>query len=251
MGGLPELFAIAQHLASQAITHLQDWDFGRASGIVSVTSDSRETKFDADLRLNDYFHENLADSGIPVLSEESPLPVALHPRDPLWILDPLDGSVNFSRRSGPYAVSLALWQGSQPLFGVVARGDCPAIYAGGQGFPSMRNGRSIRVSGVSDRARATVATGLPARFDLSKTSDRDGLLTDISGFAKVRMLGSAAVSLCMLAEGAVDCYAERGIMLWDVAAGLAIVEGAGGIAKPVGNLLDPLTSRAGNGLVFA
>jgi myo-inositol-1(or 4)-monophosphatase len=64
----------------------------------------------------------------------------------------------------------------------------------------------------------------------------------MSSFAKVRMMGSAAHSLCLLAQGSAECYAERSIMFWDVAAGLAVAQGAG--AKVVGlqqYTLDPLS----------
>jgi myo-inositol-1(or 4)-monophosphatase len=71
-----------------------------------------------------------------------------------------------------------------------------------------------------------LCTGFPARFAFS-SDVVDPYSSFMSCFAKVRMTGSAAHSLCLLARGAADCYAERSIMFWDVAAGIALAQGAG------------------------
>lgn len=244
-----ELLGFAERLVSEAATVLRGFDRRQAQQVVSRKLGSRETKFAADAMLETFIAERLAVTGLSVLSEESSPPDAAELRDLFWVVDPLDGSVNYARGSGPYATSVALWRGDRPVFGVIARGDDGTVLSGGAAFPSRTGPAVLRVSRTALCERATIATGLPARFSLDDARQRQGLIGDIADFAKVRMIGSAAVSLCLVASGAVDYYTERGIMLWDVAAGLAIVEGAGGLVRWSGDLLGPLRVEAGNGLI--
>ena len=242
-----ELFEFSKQAVREAAALFCTFVEADSKTVVSESPDHRETKFTADMQLNEFLLERLEPTGLPVLSEESKFPLSgdLHGR--FWVLDPLDGSVNYARGSGPFGISLALMDGSAPEFGIVQRLDSPALFSGGTSFPSTRDGVGIVVSLVTSRDHATIATGLPARFRLDDPRQRADLLADIDGYAKVRMLGSAAISLCLVAEGSVDTYSERGIMLWDVAAGLAIVEGAGGRVAVIGGSLDPLCVTASNG----
>jgi len=98
---------------------------------------------------------------------------------------------------------------------------------GGADHPSRMNGRPIRCSDVTALSAAVLCTGFPARFSFTDGAGTDSYFAFMSGFAKVRMLGSAAHSICLIARGAADCYAERSIMFWDVAAGVAVSQGAG------------------------
>ena len=93
---------------------------------------------------------------------------------------------------------------------------------------AWRDGEEIKVSRIVDISQAAICTGFPVRFDLSGDGAWENLRNQVSPFAKVRMLGSAAASLACVADGRAEAYSEEGIMLWDVAAGIAIVEGAGG-----------------------
>jgi len=85
----------------------------------------------------------------------------------------------------------------------------------------------MRISAVSELGKAVLATGFPLLSDLSAESV-GWFLSFSAQFKKVRMLGTAALSLAWVAEGRLDAYFERDIMLWDVAAGAALVKGAGG-----------------------
>ena len=242
-----DLYGFAQGVVREAAAFLEAMPHERGSAIVEELLRARETKFVADVALNTFILEGLAATGLPVVSEESPPPSAGDLTGEYWILDPLDGSVNFARGSGPCGISLALWQGSQPLLGVVYRVDTGELYAGGPQYPSTKDGRLVGVSSVATQEKATLATGFPARLDVAGIADPAGLLGDWARFAKVRMLGSASVSLCLVAEGALDAYFEQSIMLWDVAAGLSVVAGAGGEYSIVGDLTKPLQVEGGNG----
>ena len=242
-----ELFSLAQHLVSKGRELVQEGESEHYSDVIRKSWGGRETTFRIDEVLNEYLISGLQPVGLPIFSEESPAPDREALKGLFWALDPLDGSVNFARGSGPCSISLALWKGMTPIFGVVAVLDSTSLFAGGLDFPSVANGVPIRVSRVAARGRATLATGLPTRFTLDSPTDRNDLISDMAGYAKIRMLGAASVSLCLVAKGSVDCYAERGIMLWDVAAGLAVVQGAGGRVSWTENLLGPMQVQADNG----
>ena len=94
-------------------------------------------------------------------------------------------------------------------------------------FGAFLEQQPLRVSTISDKAKAVLCTGFPSRFDFSEPG-LAGFTRRVSPFGKVRMLGAASLSLLQVAKGAADAYAEQDIMLWDVAAGLALVKGAGG-----------------------
>jgi myo-inositol-1(or 4)-monophosphatase len=129
---------------------------------------------------------------------------------------------------GPSAVSIALWAAQKPMFGVVYDLHDRQLVWGGAGLDAYANGMRIRVSDVSSLGQASLCTGFPARFDFAIEPGMNDFWRLASTVGKIRMLGSASVSLLHVARGSADAYAERSIMLWDVAAGLAIVEGAGG-----------------------
>jgi myo-inositol-1(or 4)-monophosphatase len=143
---------------------------------------------------------------------------------------PLDGTLNFSREIPVCCVSIALWQGAKPLFGVIydfKRDECYQAVAGEQ---SLCNGEPIRVSDIRDRSQASIGTGFPSYRDYSSESLQE-FLGQVQQFKKVRMLGSAAMHMAYLARGWLDAYVEEDIMLWDVAAGMAVIEGAGGVVE--------------------
>jgi myo-inositol-1(or 4)-monophosphatase len=128
---------------------------------------------------------------------------------------------------GPSAVSIGLWKGEKPIFGVVGEYPSGTIYWGGHGFGAFANKDSISVSGIEDVSKAVLCSGFPSRFDFSSKSIEKSFEI-YSEFGKVRMLGAASLSILQVAKGSADAYIEKDIMIWDVAAALAILQGAGG-----------------------
>lgn len=189
-----------------------------------------DVKTDADFLLHDLVVERLRSaSGLPVLSEEDAAGDDGEDAGLRWIVDPLDGTLNFSRGIPFCAVSIALWDDGTPLLGVVhdaAREEC---FAGLVGEGAWRDGRAVAVSAVAAPARAVLCTGFPAQTDHGEEAVR-AFAGDVAAFRKVRCLGSAALSLAYVACGRADAYWEQDIALWDVAAGLALVRAAGGAA---------------------
>ena len=89
------------------------------------------------------------------------------------------------------------------------------------------NGQKISTNKVKEKSQAILATGFPVSTDFSKDALLD-FVEDIRGYKKIRLLGSAALSLAYVACGRADVYKENNIKIWDVAAGLALVKAAGG-----------------------
>lgn len=207
-------------------------------GIEKTELGGREFKLVADRCAHEHLTEFLRPSGLPVLSEEDS---ASHLIDlaEAWVIDPLDGSSNYMRRLGNSMVSCAYVVKGQPTIGYlfdILTGD---FYMGGDGLPSTKNGEPIRCSTTTSQMSSVICTGFPARFDFTWTSDTEEFMSLLSTFGKVRMFGSAAYSLCLVATGAADIYMERSIMFWDVAAALAVAKGAGAI------LLTPIECNSG------
>ncbi len=188
----------------------------------------REIKARADALLDKEILDQLRPTGLALLSEESgALPGAS--ASPLWfIVDPLDGTVNFVRGLGPSAISIALWHNQTPIFGVLCLLPTLALAWGGTGLGAFLDDRPIAVSGFTNKEQAVLCTGVPSRLDLESPAVGRRMVEMIRPYGKVRMLGAASLSLLQVAKGAADAYAEQEIMIWDVAAGLALVEGAGG-----------------------
>ena len=165
-----------------------------------------------------------------ILSEEYGEKGAFDIESPFWIVDPLDGTVNYSRHIPINCISIALWQGEIPILGVICDFNNSEIFSGIVGEGAWCNDKKISVSDIERADEAILATGFPVNRSYS-TEALAGFLSNIQSFKKIRMLGSAAMSLAYLAAGRVDAYTEEDIMLWDTAAGIAIIKAAGGWVK--------------------
>jgi myo-inositol-1(or 4)-monophosphatase len=187
----------------------------------------RDIKLEADLLLNKKLTEQLSSiTDIRCMSEEDLESHGMPNGDSFWIVDPLDGSMNFSRRIPLYCISVALWRDGKPVIGVVydleRKQTFSACYS-----TAMVDNQPIRVGQIETPEEAILATGFPVLTDFSERSLK-WIVSFTKRFKKIRMLGTAALSLAWVAEGKLDVYFEQDIMIWDVAAGLAMVEGAGG-----------------------
>jgi myo-inositol-1(or 4)-monophosphatase len=163
--------------------------------------------------------------GDAILAEESGGTI---PDGRLWIVDPLDGTVNFVHGIPHVAVSIGLWEGDRPLVGVIydpLRDECFSATAGGGAF---LNGKPITVSSTTDLDLSVTATGFP--YDHGDYADEyaravEAVLASVNG---IRRFGSAALDLAWVAAGRYEAYWELGIQPWDQAAGIVLVREAGG-----------------------
>jgi myo-inositol-1(or 4)-monophosphatase len=231
MESADSLLSIAKAVVTEAAAQIIEENV-TSRVVEGVLLSGREVKLTADRILDQIVLRGLYPTGISVLSEESGYVDRGNDDGLLWIVDPLDGSVNYLRRAGACAVSIALWKKMSPVFGVVYRVDTGVMAWGGRGLGGAWQERSsLRTSTISDRKAAVLYTGIPARFDVGDPVATVKLNQMMFSFGKVRMLGSATCSLLLVAAGVGDAYWEKDIMLWDVAAGLALVEGAGGLFR--------------------
>ena len=151
----------------------------------------------------------------------------INSKDLVWIIDPLDGTVNYVRGIGSATISIALFNKNMPIFGVLGEFPKMKLSYGGSNIQSKYSGKNIKVSKNIKTASSVICSGFPARYKFTNNNIFKTFKT-LKKFGKVRMLGSASISLLNLAMGNVDAYKEENIMIWDVAAGLAILLGAGG-----------------------
>ncbi len=190
----------------------------------------RDIKLQADRDAEACILGILGESAYPVLAEESGEHGNIDAGTPAWIVDPLDGTMNFSRGLPLCCVSIALCRKNEPFLGVIhdfSRDEC---FTGVVGEGAWLNDAPMSVSSIDTMCDAILATGFPVSLNMESDTLRD-FLQRAQSFKKVRMLGTAALMMAYVACGRVDAYAEQGTMFWDVAAGVAIVRAAGGYAE--------------------
>ena len=144
-----------------------------------------------------------------------------------WVVDPLDGTTNFIHGFAPYAVSIALMQGSDILAGVVYEIVADECFYAWQGGGAWLNGQPIHV-GRSSINDALLCLQLPYNSEAYKPVIERLVRHFYGNVGSIRMIGSAAIALCYVAAGRLDAYAERYIGQWDYMAGALIVSEAGG-----------------------
>ncbi|MCX8079616.1 MAG: inositol monophosphatase [Bacteroidia bacterium] len=140
----------------------------------------------------------------------------------MWMIDPLDGTTNFSHGLPIYCVSIALTYFAEPLLGVVFDPQRDECFYSMKGKGAFLNGNPIKCSDVSEMAKCLVGTGFPTR-DFSRRKEYLQALHDLMEKTQgVRRMGSAAIDLCYVACGRLDVFFEYNLSPWDVAAGALI-----------------------------
>jgi myo-inositol-1(or 4)-monophosphatase len=167
-----------------------------------------------------------------------------------WVLDPLDGTVNYLYGFPSWAVSVAAVIDDQPVVGVVHAPALSTVWRGIAGEFAVANDEPIGCGEVVDLERALVATGFG--YDPAVRARQGAIVAELlPQIRDVRRAGAAAVDMCWVAQGVVDAYFERGTHLWDRAAAMAICDGAGARVGGLdgGPATDPMTIAA-NPLLF-
>jgi myo-inositol-1(or 4)-monophosphatase len=148
--------------------------------------------------------------------------------DGRWLVDPLDGTVNFAHAIPIFAVSMAYAMGDRVVLGVTYDPMRDELFHASAGGGAWLNGQRLQVSAAEQLDRSLLVTGFP----YSIRSDPDNNLRHYAAFAMrslgVRRLGSASLDLAYVAAGRFDGYWEYGVEAWDVGAGILLVEEAGG-----------------------
>ncbi len=149
---------------------------------------------------------------------------------PLWIIDPIDGTVNFSHGLTYWCASIAVQHRGRMVAGAVYAPMMKELYTARADGPALCNDKPIRVSSVKDLASTLALTGLEKTFDAHLGSL--AVTREVSlKVQKIRLFGAAALDICHVACGRADAFFESGVYVWDVAAGGLIAERAGGCAE--------------------
>ena len=170
--------------------------------------------------------------------------------DHQWIVDPLDGTVNYFYGIPHFCVSIALRQRGEIIIGVIYDPIRNEMWVAQKGDVSNLNGSPVHVSDRTELAEAVISIGLAKT---GETIDKNFPLLQqmIHRVRKCRVLGSAALDMAYVASGRFDAYVETGISLWDIAAGCLLVENAGGTVdlRLRENMKDKYRIAASNGRI--
>ena len=196
---------------------------------IESASDGKDIKLKADIEAEEFIKRYISSkSNLPMLGEETGKSVEDLGKS-FWVIDPLDGTANYSRGIPICCVSIALIHDMQPVIGVIYDFNNEDLYDGSIDSSARLNGDVIEVNNNLDAKESILLTGLPLLTDYSDSA-LIAMAKDFQKWKKVRMIGSAAMASAYVASGKADMYKESGAFLWDVAAGAAIINAANGEA---------------------
>jgi len=190
------------------------------------SEEGRDIKLQLDRETEDLLRKKLELTNIPILGEEFGGEESF--KSERWVIDPIDGTANYFRGLDQCCISIALMDKNEASVGVVYNFNNGEMYAAAKGFGCYLNDSKVTVSNIDQKNKASLTTGFPASETIESQYD---FLEDLKGWKKIRMFGSAALSCAYVASGKCDYYAEKGVYLWDFAAGIFLVKEAGGDAE--------------------
>lgn len=198
----------------------------------------------------DLIHHHFPDHAI--LAEESGS-TGLESSKVCWIIDPLDGTVNFAHNIPIFAVSIGLCVNGIIESGIIYQPINDELFIAQKGKGSFMNRNPLKVTEVQHVEDAVITSGLPYHTDDRHKQCLDDLIKIALLGCPVRYLGSAAIQLAYIAAGRCDAYFGISLEPWDIAAGKLIVEEAGGkVTRYDGQAIDPYKNTsilATNGLI--
>jgi len=215
-------------------------------GTIRTKSTLRDLVTEWDTRCEDLIRERLAKAtpNIPILGEERGGGADDGDNEYLWLVDPIDGTVNFAHGLPLFSVVISLEKNGESIAGVVV---VPALgwefyaHAGGGAFES---GQPLRVSKITKLEQAMLASGFP--YDRATSPDNN--FAEWEHFQRVagacRRLGCASIDLALVAQGRYDGYWETRLSPWDMSAGALLVREAGGRVTSIDG--GPFVSHDGN-----
>jgi myo-inositol-1(or 4)-monophosphatase len=222
-----QLLAIAVDLARGAARLASDL---RAAAITEVSTKSTRTDVvtEGDKATERFVVQALHERrpGDRVLGEESGESVRDGGTGVRWILDPIDGTVNYLYGLPQYAVSLAAEVDGEVVAGVVRNAATGEEWTAVRGGGAYRDGQPICCSGVTELGQALLATGFG--YAAARRAHQAQVLTRVLPVVRdIRRFGAASLDLCFAADGRVDAYFEKGLNTWDHAAGGLVATEAG------------------------
>ena len=190
----------------------------------SVTDPVSDADREAERVIRELLTRERPDDGL-VGEEGSHSPSA---NDRTWIVDPLDGTVNFLYGLRTWGVSIALQDGDGLAVGVVHNPVDDECFSAERGEGAAMNGTAIRVTKCAQLGQAMVGTGFS--YEAPRRAQQAQLLVELLPRVRdIRRPGAAALDLAYVAAGRLDAFYERGLKRWDEAAGILLVQEAGGV----------------------
>lgn len=240
------LRAMAEQLATEAAAFVRTRRaqvFGAVPVAGAVQTGSIQTKSSptdpvtvVDTETERLLRERLAEHrpGDHVLGEEEGGSAVAAPGEPVWVIDPIDGTVNFVYGIEAYAVSVGVQIDGVSVAGAVANVATGELYSGaaGHGATVTRDGVStaLRCNTIDDLSLALLGTGFS--YEAEQRSRQAAVLAALLPRVRdVRRIGSCALDLCMVASGRLDAYFEDDVHVWDWAAGAVIATEAGAVLR--------------------
>ncbi|MBU0473853.1 MAG: inositol monophosphatase [Bacteroidetes bacterium] len=148
--------------------------------------------------------------------------------DYTWVIDPLDGTVNFAHGLPIFSVSIAILRKKEIIAGAIYDVMNNIMFSSEKGSGSFQNGKRIYVSENSDLDKSLLVTGFPYNIKQNPDNAIEKFSRFVLNSRGVRRLGSAAIDLCYVANGTFDGFWEVNLHPWDMAAGMLLVKEAGG-----------------------
>lgn len=200
-----------------------------------------QADFDSQQAISDYLLEKFPDHAF--LGEESDeKSLAAVPGQYCWVVDPLDGTVNYVHQLNSFSVSIALRYGDETIVGVVYDPVIGEMFSAAKGEGASLNGKPISHSGCTEIGKALVVCSFSSSVDRNHP-EVERFLRVLGQAGSIRRLGSAALNLCFVACGRSDSYWATGLNCWDIAAGWLVLQEAGAVMKTIEggdvNLFEP------------
>lgn len=195
--------------------------------------DTRDVKLQADIDSETIIRKILTESTeFGIIGEEMGGSTdLLNQNNYYWIIDPLDGTYNYLRGTPMCCVSLGLFNGTNPVLGVIYDFNTNQLYVGDVESKTFTvNGEKVNPQWAETTDQATLSIGFPASLELTKNKINSVCNYSLE-YKKIRMIGSCALSMAYVASGLMDVYHEEGVHLWDFAAGAALILASGGYIK--------------------
>ena len=190
-----------------------------------VEETGRDIKLVIDQKTEELIRFHLKKTNIDILGEEYGGQIS---SKIYWVVDPIDGTANYFRGLDSCCISIALFEGDECVIGIIYNFNNDQMYTAVKGEGAFLNDVKISVSDITEKSKASITTGFPASESVESSTN---FLNNLVGWKKVRMFGSAALSCAYVASGKCDYYSEKGVYLWDFAAGICLVKEAGGYAE--------------------
>lgn len=226
---MQEIEKVAFKAAQKAQTLLNDYFYHRDFTVKHKGDIDLVTQADLDAQNAIIDTLNKAFPSHQFLAEEAGLDNKQYQNHPTWIIDPLDGTTNFSKKFPYFAISIAFYNENAIQFALIVNPIMDHWYSAHKGQGAFKNKQRLQVSNTSKLDQAFLVTGFP--YD-RRTSSHNNLETfkhmELNSLC-VRRTGAAALDLAYLAEGVFDGFWELKLKPWDIAAGILLVEEAGGV----------------------